>query len=81
MLIILISINMFKLTLLLQKGNKVLKKISILIVVAFMTLGSGCSTYNSFVPDWASIGSSASDTKSSDKNNDSSDWWNPFSWF
>ena len=58
-----------------------LKKISILLVVTFMTLGSGCSTYNSIVPDWASIGSSSSQSTTSETNNDSGSWWNPFSWF
>ena len=43
-----------------------LKKISILLVVTFMTLGSGCSTYNSIVPDWASIGSSSSEATTSE---------------
>ena len=58
-----------------------LKKVSILLVVTFMTLGSGCSTYNSIVPDWASIGSSSSQATTSEINNDSGSWWNPFSWF
>jgi hypothetical protein len=59
----------------------VLKKISILLVVTFMTLSSGCSTYNSIVPDWASIILSSSQATTSEINNDSSSWWNPFSWF
>ena len=63
------------------KGNSMFKKISFLIVVAFLTLGSGCSTYNSIVPDWASIGSTSSDTKATKDSSDSSSWWNPFSWF
>ena len=63
------------------KGNNMFKKISFLIVVAFLTLGSGCSTYNSIVPDWASIGSTSSDTKPTKDSGDSSSWWNPFSWF
>jgi len=57
------------------------KKISFLIIVAFLTLSSGCSTYNSIVPDWASIGSTSSDTKPTKDSGDSSSWWNPFSWF
>ena len=56
------------------------KKISFLIVVGFLTLGTGCSTYNSIVPDWASIGSTSSDTKTTKDSSDSSSWWNPFSW-
>lgn len=63
------------------KGNNMFKKISFLIVVAFLTLGSGCSTYNSIVPDWASIGSTSSDTNRSKDSSESSSWWNPFSWF
>ena len=35
------------------------KNISIIITVAFMILSSSCSTYNSLVPDFATIGSSA----------------------
>ena len=57
------------------------KKISFLIVVAFLTLGSGCATYNSIVPEWASVGSTSSDTKSSKDRGESGSWWNPFSWF
>ena len=57
------------------------KKISFLIIVTFLTLGSGCSTYNSIVPDWASIGSTSSDTKAKKDSGDSSSWCNPFSWF
>ena len=63
------------------KGNNMFKKISFLIFVAFLTLGSGCSTYNSIVPDGASIGSTSSDTKPTKDSGDSSSWWNPFSWF
>ncbi len=60
-----------------------IKKISVLLIVSFMMIGSGCSTYNSIVPDWASIGaSSTSDTtKTVEKNDDDWSWWNPFSWF
>ena len=58
-----------------------LKKISILLVVTFMTLSSGCSTYNSIVPDWASIGSFSSEVTTSETKSDSGSWWNPFSWF
>ena len=35
------------------------KNISIIITVALMTLSSGCSTYNSLVPSFATIGSSS----------------------
>ena len=60
-----------------------IKKISVLLVVTFMMFGSGCSTYNSFVPDWATIGSSSvSDTtKTIEKEDNDWSWWNPFSWF
>ena len=56
-----------------------LKEVGNLLVLTFMTLGSGCSTYNSIVPDWASIGSSSSQATTSEINNDSGSWWNPFS--
>ena len=39
------------------------KNISIIITVAFMILSSSCSTYNSLVPDFATIGSSAAPEK------------------
>ena len=59
------------------------KKISIIITIAFMTLSTSCSTYNSLVPDFATIGaSSVSGTTENNKDNsDDSSWWNPFSWF
>ena len=59
------------------------KKISIIIIIAFMMISTSCSTYNSLVPDFATIGSSSvSDTiKNNKDNSDDSSWWNPFSWF
>ena len=33
-----------------------IKKFSILLIATFMFMGSGCATYNSYVPDWAKIG-------------------------
>ena len=59
------------------------KKISIIITITFMTLSTSCSTYNSLVPDFATIGaSSVSETTENHKDNsDDSSWWNPFSWF
>jgi len=59
------------------------KKISIIITIAFMMISTSCSTYNSLVPDFATIGSSSvSDTTKNNKDNsDDSSWWNPFSWF
>ena len=44
-----------------------------------MIFNSGCATYNSIVPDWATIGST--DTKTEKKNNEAVVWWNPFTWF
>lgn len=58
-----------------------LKNVSVLIVVVFMTFGSGCSTYNSFVPDWATINVSSDETKSSETSKENGKWWNPFTWF
>jgi len=54
------------------------KKLTVLIIVSFMLFGSGCSTYNSIVPNWATIGSSTSENSDSKS---VSSWWNPFSWF
>ena len=53
------------------------KKLTILLIVSFMLFGSGCSTYNSIVPNWATIGS----TSNTDGNKSETRWWNPFSWF
>ena len=42
---------------------------------------SGCSTYNSYAPDWAKIGSSGTEAEASiDATEKQSTWWNPFSW-
>jgi|TARA_B110000208_G_C11511866_1_gene337300 hypothetical protein len=62
---------------------KMTKKISIIITIAFMMISTGCSTYNSLVPDFATIGSSSvSETIENNKNNsEEASWWNPFSWF
>ena len=59
------------------------KKISIIITITFMILSTSCSTYNSLVPDFATIGaSSVSETTETNKDNsDDTSWWNPFSWF
>jgi len=41
----------------------------------------GCSTYNSYAPDWAKIGSSGTEAEaSSDTAENEPTWWNPFSW-
>ena len=46
-------------------------------IVAF----GGCSTYNSYAPDWAKIGSSGTGAEeSTDTTENESKWWNPFSW-
>ena len=55
--------------------------IKVAIVASFFTFG-GCSTYNSYAPDWAKIGSSTSEPVSSSETTDQeTKWWNPFSWF
>ena len=51
-----------------------LKEVGNLFVLTFMTLGSGCSTYNTIVLDWASIGSSSSQATTSESNNDIGSW-------
>lgn len=58
--------------------NKTMIKVALLaLVVAF----GGCSTYNSYAPDWAKIGSSATEAAASgDTSEKKSTWWNPFSW-
>ena len=32
------------------------KKLTIIILTSLMLISSGCSAYNSYVPDWAKIG-------------------------
>tara|TARA_Y100001970_G_C13855608_1_gene661512 strand:+ start:327 stop:497 length:171 start_codon:yes stop_codon:yes gene_type:complete len=54
------------------------KKICVMLLASFMIFGSGCSTYNAIVPDWATIGSNQTDTTNKGT---SSVWWNPFTWF
>ncbi len=51
------------------------------LVASFLSL-SGCSTYNSIVPEWAQIGSSGTESETeADTDDNNSVWWNPFSWF
>ena len=58
--------------------NKTLIKLVLLAsVVAF----GGYSTYNSYVPDWAKIGSSGTEVEAgSDSAKNEPTWWNPFTW-
>ena len=58
--------------------NKAMIKVTLLVsVLAF----GGCSTYNSYAPDWAKIGSSGAEVEAnSDTAEAESTWWNPFSW-
>ena len=39
-----------------MKGIKMIKKFTIIVLTSLMFLSTGCSTYNSIVPDWAKIG-------------------------
>ena len=48
------------------------------IVASFLALG-GCSTYNSYAPDWAKMGGSETETEATTDGAESN-WWNPFSW-
>ena len=48
------------------------------IVASFLALG-GCSTYNSYAPDWAKMGGSETETEARTDGAESN-WWNPFSW-
>ena len=51
-------------------------------LLASMLAFGGCSTYNSYAPDWAKIGSSANEAEATnDASEDEATWWNPFSWF
>lgn len=51
------------------------------LIAAFFSI-SGCSTYNSLVPEWAQIGSSSTEIEAEANNDENTSvWWNPFSWF
>ena len=41
-----------------MEGIKMIKKFTIIVLTSLMFLSTGCSTYNSIVPDWAKIGDS-----------------------
>ena len=58
--------------------NKTMIKVTL---VASLFAFGGCSTYNSYVPDWAKIGASGTEAEAtSDATENESKWWNPFSW-
>ena len=58
--------------------NKIMIKMA--LVASVLAFG-GCSTYNSYAPDWAKIGSSSTEAEASgDSAEKESTWWNPFSW-
>ena len=41
-----------------MKGIDMVKKFTIIVLTSLLFLSTGCSTYNSIVPDWAKIGES-----------------------
>ena len=54
--------------------------IKVALLAATLAFG-GCSTYNSYAPDWAKIGSSGIESEASNDATESEfSWWNPFSW-
>ena len=54
--------------------------IKVALLAATLAFG-GCSTYNSYAPDWAKIGSSSSESEAiNEASENESTWWNPFSW-
>ena len=54
--------------------------IKVALLASVISYG-GCSTYNTYAPDWAKIGSADTKTEaSSDATENESKWWNPFSW-
>ena len=58
--------------------NKTMIKVALL--TSLMVFG-GCSTYNSYAPNWAKIGSSGAEAEvSNDTTGNQPTWWNPFSW-
>ena len=55
--------------------------IRVALLASVLAFG-GCSTYNSYAPDWAKIGSSGTEVEATrDATEDEFTWWNPFSWF
>ena len=57
------------------------KKMIKMALVASVFAFGGCSTYNSYAPDWAKIGSSSTEAEASGVAAEKeSTWWNPFSW-
>ena len=58
------------------------KKIIKVALAAYLFTLGGCSTYNTYAPDWAKIGSSGTQVEANvDSPENESTWWNPFSWF
>ena len=50
-------------------------------LVASVFAFGGCSTYNSYAPDWAKIGSTSTEAEAGGETaKKESTWWNPFSW-
>ena len=50
-------------------------------LLALVVVFGGCSTYNSYAPDWAKIGSPVTESEAGgDGSKNESTWWNPFSW-
>lgn len=50
-------------------------------LLALVVVFGGCSTYNSYAPDWAKIGSPVTESEAGgDASKNESTWWNPFSW-
>ena len=65
----------------LQETSGMNKTIIKVALVASVFAFGGCSTYNSYAPDWAKIGSSSAETEASGGTAEKeSTWWNPFSW-
>ena len=51
------------------------------VLLASVVVFGGCSSYNSYAPDWAKIGSSDTEVEAnSNVTENQSTWWNPFSW-
>ena len=50
-------------------------------LLALVVVFGGCSTYNSYAPNWAKIGSPVTESEAGvEASKNESTWWNPFSW-
>ena len=69
-----------------EHKENVMKKFVALALTAFWLVGlSACSSYPSWVPEWAQIGAESAEATTDGESASEADgdftWWNPLSWF